>query len=40
MEEGWAHRDECIRVSYAQDSASVKQGIGIIAEEVALAYGM
>ena len=39
MEEGWAHRDECIRVSYAQDSDTVKKGIGIIAEEVALAYG-
>ena len=38
MEEGWAHRNECIRVSYAQDSSIVKEGIGIIAQEVERAY--
>ena len=34
----WAHKHECIRVSYAQDSDSVKRGVEIIAEEVAKAY--
>ncbi|KAA1189477.1 valine--pyruvate transaminase [Pseudohalioglobus sediminis] len=34
----WRHRQECIRVSYAQDSAKVREGIGIIAEEVRRAY--
>jgi valine--pyruvate aminotransferase len=31
---GWAHRDECIRVSYAMDEAVVRDGLRIIAEEV------
>jgi valine--pyruvate aminotransferase len=30
----WAHRDECIRVSYAMDEAIVREGLRIIAEEV------
>ena len=30
----WAHRDECIRVSYAVDEASVRDGMHIIAEEI------
>lgn len=30
----WAHRDECIRVSYAMDEAIVRDGLRIIAEEV------
>ena len=38
MSDDWAHRHECIRVSYAQDPAVVGQGIEIIAEEVKRAY--
>jgi len=38
MDTGWQHQQECIRVSYAQDGSTVKQGIEIIAEEVAKAY--
>ena len=34
----WAHRHECIRVSYAQDAETVESGIAIIGEEVARAY--
>jgi valine--pyruvate aminotransferase len=30
----WAHRDECIRVSYAMDEDVVRDGLRIIAEEV------
>ncbi len=36
--EDWPHRDECIRVSYAQDADKVQAGVKIIAEEVARAY--
>jgi valine--pyruvate aminotransferase len=32
--ETWPHTDECIRVSYAQDDATVATGIKAIAEEV------
>jgi valine--pyruvate aminotransferase len=39
IEDDWTHKDECIRVSYAQDAASVQRGIEIIAEEVGRAYG-
>lgn len=38
MDTQWQHQQECIRVSYAQDDSSVKQGINIIAQEVAKAY--
>lgn len=34
----WRHKQECIRVSYAQDAAVVEAGVKIIAEEVARAY--
>jgi len=30
----WKHREECIRISYAMDEAQVRDGLGIIAEEV------
>jgi valine--pyruvate aminotransferase len=36
--EDWPHRDECIRVSYAQDEDKVRAGVRIIADEVAKAY--
>jgi valine--pyruvate aminotransferase len=38
IEDDWAHRQECIRVSYAQDPGQVQQGISLIAEEVKRAY--
>ena len=38
LEGEWGHRHECIRISYAQDPASVEAGIHIIGEEVARAY--
>ena len=34
----WPHRDECIRVSYAMDEATVRDGLAIIAEEVTAAF--
>jgi valine--pyruvate aminotransferase len=37
--EPWPHRDECLRVSYAQDDAVVEAGVRILAEEVRGAFG-
>ena len=37
-DEGWRHRHECIRVSYAMDKAIVQAGLEIIAEEVRAAF--
>ena len=34
----WAHADECIRVTYTMEAESVKKGIEIIADEVAIIY--
>ncbi len=38
LKDDWRHRHECIRVSYAQDDATVQAGIRIIAEEARRAY--
>jgi valine--pyruvate aminotransferase len=38
LDDDWPHRHECVRVSYVQDEDAVRRGIGLIAEEVALAY--
>lgn len=38
IDDTWAHKHECIRVSYAQDGNTVQQGVAIIAEEVRKAY--
>lgn len=38
LEDDWPHRNECIRVSYARDEATVRRGVGIIAEEIRRAY--
>jgi valine--pyruvate aminotransferase len=38
MKEEWRHRQECIRVSYVQDSEQVSRGIKIIADEVRALY--
>ena len=32
--ESWRHRDECLRISYAQDDDIVKKGIRILAAEI------
>jgi len=40
LSEEWPHKHECIRITYAQDDAIVKQGLSIISEEVKKAYGM
>ena len=34
----WRHRDECLRVSFAMDEAVVRDGLRVIAEEVAAAF--
>lgn len=34
----WKHRNECIRVTYTMDERTVREGLRIIAEEVAKAY--
>ncbi len=34
----WKHKDECIRVTYAQDDKVVEKGLSIIAEEVKKSY--
>jgi valine--pyruvate aminotransferase len=38
IDDDWAHKHQCIRVSYARDAATVRRGVEIIANEVALAY--
>jgi valine--pyruvate aminotransferase len=38
LKDEWAHRHECIRVTYCQDSDSVAQGAKIISEEVRAIY--
>ena len=38
LTEKWLHKDECIRISYAQDEQTVHRGLKIIAEEVKNAY--
>jgi len=38
LEGPWQHKNECIRVSYAQDEKTVAAGIKIIAEEVRRSY--
>jgi valine--pyruvate aminotransferase len=37
-DEHWRHRDECLRVSVAQDGATVEQGIRILAAEIRKLY--
>jgi valine--pyruvate aminotransferase len=35
----WRHRQECIRVSFAMEEQTVRDGLTIIAEEVSEAFG-
>lgn len=37
-DEGWRHRHECLRISFAMPEEVVRDGIRVIAEEVAQAY--
>jgi valine--pyruvate aminotransferase len=39
LTDDWRHRHECLRISYAQDPATVREGLAIIGEEVRRAYG-
>lgn len=38
LEQPWRHKHECIRMNYAGEEDVVREGIGIIAEEVRRAY--
>ena len=38
LDEYWQHKHECIRVTYAQDEAVVREGIKVIADEVRKIY--
>ena len=38
LTEDWPHRHECIRITYSQPEAMVREGLSIIAEEVRKAY--
>jgi valine--pyruvate aminotransferase len=38
LQSGWRHRDECLRISFAQDDAVVRRGIEIIGEEARAAF--
>ena len=38
LDDDWPHRHECIRVSYVQDEAAVRKGIGVIASEARAVY--
>lgn len=38
IENDWKHKQQCLRVSYAQDAAVVKKGVDVICHEVATAY--
>jgi valine--pyruvate aminotransferase len=33
-QDDWAHKEQCIRVTYAQDDEVVEKGISLIAEEI------
>lgn len=41
LKEDWAHRHECIRITYSQDDRIVREGLEIIADEIAqvMAHG-
>lgn len=38
IDPSWPHRAQCLRLSYAQNPAAVRRGIGLIAEEVRQVY--
>lgn len=38
LEDPWQHRNECLRISFAQDEAVVREGIRLIAAEIKAVY--
>ena len=38
LEEDWPHKDECLRVTYAQDGELVEKGLSLIASEIREIY--
>jgi len=40
LKEQWQHKNECIRINYAQDKVTVAKGLQIIADEVKRAYNV
>ena len=38
LHQAWEHKDQCLRISYAQSAREVEHGISVIAEEVRRAY--
>ena len=38
LHQAWEHKDQCLRISYAQSAREVEHGITVIAEEVHRAY--
>jgi valine--pyruvate aminotransferase len=38
LEDTWRHRDECLRISFAQDAEIVERGIAVLGEEVRRAF--
>lgn len=38
LKETWAHSDQCLRISYAQEDEIIEQGMALLAEEVARAH--
>lgn len=38
QDQHWAHRQECLRITYSQDPQQVEKGLSIIADEVRNAY--
>jgi valine--pyruvate aminotransferase len=38
LDRDWHHRDECVRINYAQEPEMVREGIRLLAAEVARAY--
>lgn len=37
--ENWAHKNECIRLTYSQENQTVREGIRILADELKTLYG-
>ena len=37
-QDDWPHKDECIRVTYAQDDEVVERGLSLIASEIREIY--
>ena len=40
LEQEWQHKNECIRLNYAQDSDVVEKGISILADTINALYSV